>query len=51
MEALAARKYDKWKVEDLSLWQGGAEVSMDAMRRFKVAIPGIDSFFERGNML
>ncbi|KJA20597.1 hypothetical protein HYPSUDRAFT_43107 [Hypholoma sublateritium FD-334 SS-4] len=50
LEALVARQY-KWKVEDLSLWQGGAEVSVDVMRRFSAAIPGIESFFERGHKL
>lgn len=51
MWALAETKYDKWKVKDLSLWKGTTEVHMDVMRKFSAAIPGIESFFERGNKL
>jgi hypothetical protein len=33
-------------LKDLSIWQGGAEVDMDAMRLLGASIPSLESFFE-----
>ena len=47
-QELGRRRYDKWKLADLSLFLGRVEVRMEGMSRFKTAIPGIESFFGRG---
>ncbi|KAF8972181.1 hypothetical protein BDZ97DRAFT_1016160 [Flammula alnicola] len=49
-QELKQRTYKDWKLRDLSVWQGGAEVGSDVMFALAGSIPSLQSFFEHGHM-
>jgi len=50
IEDMGTRSYTNWKLEDLSIWQGGQEADSDIMSAFARSIPSLTSFFSSGHM-
>jgi len=50
-EALQHRRYDKWKLKDITIWQGGQEMDWESMRALARSIPSVMSFFGNGHMM
>jgi hypothetical protein len=49
-EDLKGHSYPHWKLQDISIWQGGQEIDHDAMLVFAHNIPSVTSFFLSGHM-
>ncbi|KAJ3503470.1 hypothetical protein NLJ89_g8416 [Agrocybe chaxingu] len=50
LQDLQGRWYTKWKLKDITIWQGGQEIDEDIMHALARSIPSIDSFFGNGHM-
>ena len=50
-EALKHRRYDKWKLKDITIWQGGQEMDDEAMHALARSIPSVTSFFGHGHLM
>ncbi|KAJ7928957.1 hypothetical protein B0H13DRAFT_2652864 [Mycena leptocephala] len=48
---MQTHSYKSWKLRDIGIWQGGAEVPSGTMRHLANCIPSIRSFWGNGHML
>jgi hypothetical protein len=46
---IQTRRFTEWKIEDLTIWQGGAEIDGDTMKALARGIPSVNSFWGTGH--
>ncbi|EDR10069.1 uncharacterized protein LACBIDRAFT_318019 [Laccaria bicolor S238N-H82] len=46
---IQTRRFTEWKIEDLTIWQGGAEIDGDTMKALAKSIPSVNSFWGTGH--
>jgi hypothetical protein len=47
---LENRSYPEWKLQDIGIWKGGAQVESELMTLLTKCIPSLQSFWGQGDL-